>query len=134
MNEESTNEPISRQALNKIIQKYTTPVRGKAVWQITNTLIPYAALWAAAILLIRNGYSLWWVLIPIVIAAPFLVRIFVIFHDCCHSSYFKSKWANSITGYLGGILTFTPFVDWQQAHIHHHATAGNLDKRGVGDI
>ncbi len=134
MNEESTNEPISRQVLNKIILKYTTPSRGKAAWQLSNTLIPYACLWAAAILLIQNGYSLWWVFIPILIAGPFLVRIFVIFHDCCHSSYFKSKWANSLTGYLGGILTFTPFVDWGQAHILHHATAGNLDKRGVGDI
>jgi omega-6 fatty acid desaturase (delta-12 desaturase) len=134
MSEDQKDEPISRQALNKIIITFTTPSRGKAAWQILNTLIPYLCLWAAAIILMQQDYSLWIAYIPILIAAPFLVRIFIIFHDCCHSSYFKSKWANSLTGYLSGILAFTPFVDWGQAHILHHATAGNLDKRGVGDI
>jgi omega-6 fatty acid desaturase (delta-12 desaturase) len=131
----SKEEPVvSRQALNKIILKFTTPSRGKAAWQIADTLLPYLALWAAAIILIQKGYPLWLAFIPIVVAAPFLVRIFIIFHDCCHSSYFKSKWANEILGYVTGILTFTPYTDWGKAHIRHHATAGNLDKRGIGDI
>jgi omega-6 fatty acid desaturase (delta-12 desaturase) len=129
-----SNEPISRQALNKIILQFTTPGRGKAGWQLINTVIPYFCLWTTAIILIQQGFSLWFAFLPILIAAPFLVRIFIIFHDCCHSSYFKSKWANDLTGYLTGILTFTPYTDWAVAHIRHHATAGNLDKRGVGDI
>jgi len=134
MGKEAADETISRQELNKIILRYTSPSPGKAAWQMVNTFIPYALLWAVAIWLIHSGHSLWWAAIPILIAAPFLVRVFIIFHDCCHSSYFKSKWANQFVGYLTGILTFTPYTDWGQAHIRHHATAGNLDKRGVGDI
>ncbi len=134
MTEEQTAEPPTRQALNKIIKRFTVSSRGRAAWQILDTLIPYALLWALAIILFHHNVSLWLCLIPVVIAAPFLVRIFVIFHDCCHSSFFSANWANQLTGYLTGILTFTPFQDWRQAHIRHHATAGNLDKRGVGDI
>lgn len=134
MSEDIPDEPISRQALNKIIRPFTTPGRGKAAWQIANTLIPYFSLWALAVYIINSDLSSWYALIPIVLAGPFLVRIFIIFHDCCHSSYFKSKWANTLVGYLSGILASTPYRDWSQAHIRHHATAGNLDKRGVGDI
>jgi omega-6 fatty acid desaturase (delta-12 desaturase) len=134
MSEETPNEPISRQALNKVILPFTTPGRGKAAWQISNTLIPYFSLWALAIYIVNSDLSSWYALIPIAMAGPFLVRVFIIFHDCCHSSYFKSKWANTLVGYLSGILTSTPYRDWGQSHISHHATAGNLDKRGVGDI
>jgi omega-6 fatty acid desaturase (delta-12 desaturase) len=134
MSEETLDEPISRQALNKIILPFTTPGRGKAAWQMANTLIPYFALWALAVYIINSDLSSWYALIPIAMAGPFLVRVFIIFHDCCHSSYFKSKWANTMVGYLSGILASTPYRDWGQSHISHHATAGNLDKRGVGDI
>lgn len=134
MNSEITDPSISRQALNRIILRFTKPSRSKAAWQITNTVIPYLCLWAVAIYLLQQGHSLWSVSIPILIAAPFLVRIFIIFHDCCHSSYFKTAWANELVGYIAGVLTLTPYTDWGQAHIRHHATAGNLDKRGVGDI
>lgn len=134
MNEKKIDEPVSRQALNKIILNFTTPSQWKAAWQISNTLIPFLCLWAAAAILITQGYPLWSAWIPILIAGPFLVRIFIIFHDCCHSSYFKSNWANTLVGYIAGILTSTPYRDWGKAHIRHHATAGNLDKRGVGDV
>lgn len=110
------------------------PSRGKAVWQAVNTLIPYLLLWAVAIAVFKNGYPLWIGWTATLVAAIFLVRIFIIFHDCCHSSFFKAKWANQLTGYLSGVLVYTPFTDWGKAHISHHATAGNLDKRGVGDI
>lgn len=134
MSETNTAEPVSRQDLNRIIIPLTTPVRWKAAWQIVNTLIPYLLLWAVAILAFTSTLPVWTGIVAIFIAGPFLVRLFIIFHDCCHSSYFKSKWANNIVGYLSGILTSSPYVDWGQAHIYHHATAGNLDKRGVGDI
>lgn len=134
MNENDTTEPITRQVLNKIILKFTSPRRGAATWQMVNTLIPYFALWALAIYSFKTELPNWIGILAILFAGPFLVRIFIIFHDCCHSSYFKSKWANTLTGYLSGVLTHTPFRDWGQAHISHHATAGNLDKRGVGDI
>lgn len=134
MNEQQTKEPVSRQQLNRIILKYTTPSRGKATWQMVNTLLPYALLWALAVASFTTALPLWVGIVSILIAGPLLVRIFIIFHDCCHSSYFRSSWANTFVGYLTGILCSTPFRDWAASHIRHHATAGNLDKRGVGDI
>lgn len=131
---ESQKEPVTRQTLNKIIMAFAHPSRGRAVWQMVDTLVPYLLLWALAAFLFQNRYPLWLCFIPVLAAAPFLVRVFIIFHDCCHSSFFQSKWANTLTGYLTGILVSTPFRDWGKSHISHHATAGNLDKRGVGDI
>jgi omega-6 fatty acid desaturase (delta-12 desaturase) len=129
-----SEKPVTRQALNQVILKFTTPSRSKAVWQMLNTLIPYFGLWALAIFFFNNQYPLWACILPVLIAGPFLVRIFIIFHDCCHSSFFKSKWTNTLVGYITGVLTFSPYTDWGKAHIRHHATAGNLDKRGVGDV
>lgn len=63
-----------------------------------------------------------------------MVRIFILFHDCCHGSFFPSRTANTILGYVSGIFTFTPFEDWKYGHNSHHATAGDLDRRGIGDI
>lgn len=134
MSAETLESPVTRQELNKIVKKYTVPNRGKATWQIVNTTVPYLCMWAVAVFLMKQGFSLWLAFIPILIAAGLLVRIFIIFHDCCHSSYFKSKWANQLVGGLTGVLCFTPFTDWKQAHTRHHSTVGNLDKRGVGDI
>lgn len=67
-------------------------------------------------------------------AAGFLVRAFIIFHDCCHGSFFKSRRANDALGIVLGALTFTAYYHWRHEHAIHHATAGNLDKRGVGDV
>jgi omega-6 fatty acid desaturase (delta-12 desaturase) len=134
MSEEIQVEPVTRQALNKVIAKYARSSRGRAIWQMFDTLVPYFFLWALAIVAIQKDYPLWICFIPILVAAPFLVRIFILFHDCCHSAFFKSKWANTLVGYATGILASTPFRSWGKAHIRHHATAGNLDKRGVGDV
>jgi omega-6 fatty acid desaturase (delta-12 desaturase) len=68
------------------------------------------------------------------VAAGLLVRIFIFFHDCGHGSFFSSPRANTILGYISGILTFTPYHSWRRAHAGHHATSGNLDRRGVGDV
>ncbi len=134
MAENTTNEPITRQVLNRVILNFTTPSRSKGIWQIVNTLIPYFGLWALAIYSFKTELPNWIGVVSMLLAGPFLVRVFIVFHDCCHSSYFKSKWANRLVGYITGILVSTPFRDWGAAHISHHATAGNLDKRGVGDI
>lgn len=79
-------------------------------------------------------YSYWITLLLSVVAAGFLIRLFIIFHDCGHGSFFRSRKANDIVGRITGILTFTPYFKWHQQHRIHHATAGNLDKRGVGDV
>jgi omega-6 fatty acid desaturase (delta-12 desaturase) len=70
----------------------------------------------------------------IVLAGALLVRVFILFHDCCHGSLFASRRVNTIVGYVTGILTFTPFHDWKYAHNLHHANAGDLNLRGIGDI
>jgi len=69
-----------------------------------------------------------------IFAAGFLVRIFVIFHDCGHGAFFKSQLANNFWGYLTGVLTFTPYQHWRHSHAVHHSHAGDLDQRGWGDV
>ena len=66
--------------------------------------------------------------------AGFMVRIFIIFHDCGHGAFFKSQRANNFWGFVTGVLTLTPYYGWRHEHATHHATAGDLDRRGVGDI
>jgi len=78
--------------------------------------------------------SPWLTLVLAVPAAGFLMRIFVIFHDCGHGSFFKSTRANDIVGIIAGILVFTPYYYWRHAHAVHHGTSGDLDRRGVGDM
>jgi omega-6 fatty acid desaturase (delta-12 desaturase) len=83
----------------------------------------------------RAAQISWWLVIPLaVLAAGLLVRIFVIFHDCGHGSFFKSKTCNHLLGFVSGILTFTPFSHWRWEHSIHHASAGDLDRRGTGDV
>jgi omega-6 fatty acid desaturase (delta-12 desaturase) len=77
----------------------------------------------------------WWLAVPLaMLAGAFLVRVFIIFHDCGHGSFFKSSRANDIVGFITGVLTFTPYFHWRWEHSIHHATSGHLDKRGVGDV
>ena len=120
--------------LAKTVQPFTRPDRKKAIWQIINTLVPYFALWALMVVMVRQGYPYWSVLAVSVVAAAFQVRIFILFHDCCHGSFFGTPRANRILGYVTGILTFTPFEQWRRSHAMHHDTVGDLDRRGVGDI
>ncbi len=117
---------------SKNISKYQTPEVWKSIWQIVNTFVPYVGLWVLIIYSLSVSY--WLTAFLIVLAAGFLVRLFIIFHDCGHGSFFKSKKANTIIGTFFGILAFTPYHKWHKEHMQHHATVGNLDKRGVGDI
>lgn len=118
--------------INKSIEKYQVPSLEKSIWQIANTFIPYVGLW----ILIKYSLSVsyWLTAFFIVLAAGFLVRLFIIFHDCGHGSYFKSQKLNRRLGIFFGILAFTPFDNWHNQHMKHHGTVGNLDKRGVGDV
>ena len=116
----------------KNIAHYQTPDVWKSIWQIANTFVPYVGLWILIIYSLSVSY--WLTAFLIVLAAGFLVRLFIIFHDCGHGSFFKSKKANTIIGTFFGILAFTPYHKWHKMHMQHHATVGNLDKRGVGDV
>lgn len=126
----ATQNPWSN--FSKNIAAYQTPDAWKGTWQIINTLVPYLGLWVLIVFSVSVSY--WLTAVLIIAAAAFLVRLFIIFHDCGHGSFFKSKRANEIVGKTFGILAFTPYHKWHNMHMKHHATVGNLDKRGVGDV
>jgi acyl-lipid omega-6 desaturase (Delta-12 desaturase) len=116
------------------LRYFRSPSAIKAGWQLTNTLLPYGCLWLIMIWLIREGYPYWLTLIFSFIASLFLVRIFILFHDCVHCSLFPIQRVNSFFGHALGLLVFTPFEDWRFSHLRHHASYANLDARGFGDI
>lgn len=116
----------------EIIKRYNHPSMTKSIWQLASTLFLYALVTTAMYLGMR--ISIWIPVALILPAAGLLVRIFIIFHDCGHGSYFRSRKVNDAIGTLTGILTFTPYYHWHNQHRIHHDTAGNLDKRGVGDV
>jgi len=118
--------------INKNIERYLKPSLGRSIWQISNTFIPYVGLWILIVYSLSVSY--WLTAFLIILAAGFLVRLFIIFHDCGHGSYFKSAKANKIVGMIFGILSFTPWDKWHNQHHRHHGSVGNLDKRGVGDV
>jgi len=116
------------------ISKYSRSNPKKAIWQLVNTFIPYIGLWILMVYFIKQGYPYWLTLALAVLAALFLIRIFIFFHDCCHSSFFHSPRANTILGYITGVMTFTPYQKWRSSHARHHLTVGDLDRRGTGDV
>jgi acyl-lipid omega-6 desaturase (Delta-12 desaturase) len=101
--------------------------------ELLETFVPYLALNVVMVMAVRRGHPMLGLALS-GLAAPFLVRVFIIFHDCCHGSFFPSRRANRIVGYTAGLLTLTPFDKWRRSHSEHHATAGDLDRRGVGDV
>ncbi|HQX51194.1 MAG TPA: fatty acid desaturase, partial [Planctomycetaceae bacterium] len=118
--------------LKPLINKYQIPSNAKAIRQVANSLGPYLLLWFLMYLALQVS---WWLVVPIaVMTGVFLVRIFIIFHDCGHGSYFSSSRANRIVGFFCAMLVFTPYEQWRREHAAHHASAGNLDRRGLGDI
>jgi acyl-lipid omega-6 desaturase (Delta-12 desaturase) len=116
----------------EIVAKYQKPSTWRALWQIIDTLIPYAALWY--LMYLCRPISWWLVVTLAILAGGLLVRVFIIFHDCGHGSFFKSRAANDTVGFIAGILTFTPYYHWRWEHAIHHGSAGYLDKRGTGDV
>jgi omega-6 fatty acid desaturase (delta-12 desaturase) len=115
-----------------LVAKYARPDAWRSIWQVVNTLIPYLGLFYLSM---RSLEISFWLTLPLsLLTAGFMVRTFIIFHDCGHGSFFKERWANDWLGRLTGLLTFTPYQRWKHDHAVHHATAGNLDRRGKGDV
>jgi omega-6 fatty acid desaturase (delta-12 desaturase) len=121
-------EPSWRQA----VAKYRHPSLRRSLAQMANTIIPYFALLGAMYLSLPVSY--WLTLALAVPAAGFLVRIFIIFHDCGHGSFFAAKRANRTLEFFTGLLLFIPAYCWSHQHAQHHASAGDLDNRGDGDV
>ena len=116
----------------KMAVPYQKADKTHSLAQLANTLLPYLILWVLMIFSLQ--YSYWLTLGLIIPSAGFLIRLFIIFHDCGHGSFFRSQKANRLVGFFLGVLTFTPSESWWHAHAIHHATVGNLDKRGTGDV
>ncbi len=115
-----------------IVAEFQQSSTKRAVWQLVNTLVPYTALW---VLMYHFLSVSWWIVVPLaMLAGALLVRVFIIFHDCGHGSFFASRRANDIVGFITGLLTFTPYYQWRWEHSLHHATTGDLDRRGIGDV
>src|ERR1700722_4462150 len=115
-----------------LVTPFQTSSAARARWQLVDSVLPYVLLWVAMVYALAISY---WLMLPLaVVAAGFLARIFIIFHDCGHSSFFKSRRANNATGAITGLLNLTPYRHWRWQHALHHGTSGNLDKRGAGDI
>lgn len=118
--------------LKKDVAPFEKTDTKSSIRQLINTLGPLVVLWYGAYLSLSVSY---WLTLPLtIIAAGFMIRTFIIFHDCCHQSFFKNRLANDILGTITGVLTLCPYEQWKNAHAIHHATSSNLDKRGVGDI
>jgi acyl-lipid omega-6 desaturase (Delta-12 desaturase) len=116
----------------KILARYRQPSDARGIAEITITIIPLVALWTAVWAAAGVGY--WLSLLLAVPAAGFLVRLFMIQHDCGHGAFFSHRSANDWAGRVIGVLTLTPYDLWRRSHAVHHATLGNLDRRGLGDI
>jgi omega-6 fatty acid desaturase (delta-12 desaturase) len=130
---ETSSTPLAgKRSWRETVARYQRPAALRGLWQMLNTLMPYAALWY---LMYRSLSVSIWLTVPLaLLAGGFLVRIFIIFHDCAHGSFFKSRRANEVVGCIMGVLCFTPYHRWRWEHLVHHASAGDLDRRGTGDV
>lgn len=133
LNENSTDE--LREALKnwvQIVRKYQTPSTAKAIWQVINTFLPFLGLWALMYISLDYSY-----LITIglgFVNAFFLVRIFIIQHDCGHQSFIKSRTWNNILGTICSMFSLIPYKYWARSHSMHHKHNGQLEHRDLGDI
>jgi acyl-lipid omega-6 desaturase (Delta-12 desaturase) len=123
---------IDMRALTQDLAGYREPHHGRSVVEILITVVPLVLLWLSMWFALKLGYGLY--LLLAVPAAGFLVRLFMIQHDCGHGAFFRHRLANDWVGRVIGVLTLTPYDFWRRTHALHHATSGNLDRRGFGDI
>lgn len=119
-------------AWRELVEPFERPSRARSIWQLANSIGPFLLLWGVMIWTIQYSY-----LLTLAIAVPtagFMVRTFIISHDCGHGAFFRSPAANHFWGVISGMLTLMPYRYWRHEHGLHHATSGNLDRRGTGDI
>jgi omega-6 fatty acid desaturase (delta-12 desaturase) len=129
----SVLDSISKpQVWKNLVSKYQKSQTGKSIWQLCNSFIPFVLIWL--LMLYAIDYSYWITLLLAFPASGFTVRLFIIQHDCGHGSFFTSRRANDLCGLFCSIFTLTPYHYWRKRHAVHHASAGNLEHRGVGDI
>jgi Fatty acid desaturase len=118
--------------LTRVLIQYRVPNLARSITELTITAGPLALLWFLMWATLDLGY--WLSLLFAVPAAGFLVRLFMIQHDCGHGAFFHLRSTNDWVGRAIGVLTLTPYDFWRHTHAVHHSTSGNLDRRGIGDI
>src|SRR5208337_4088781 len=123
---------IDVRSLTQALACYREPHHGRSVVEILITVVPLVLLWLLMWFALDIGYGLY--LLLAVPAAGFLVRLFMIQHDCGHGAFFRHRLANDWVGRAIGVLTLTPYDFWRRTHAVHHATSGNLDRRGIGAV
>jgi omega-6 fatty acid desaturase (delta-12 desaturase) len=125
--------PGNARPWRKLLSVYQQPNLSRSMLELVLSAAPLAVLWTGA--WIGSSFGLWWLaLLLSASAAGFLVRLFMIQHDCGHGSYFKNAALNDWIGRGIGVLTLTPYDCWRRSHSIHHATSGNLDRRGIGEV
>jgi len=117
----------------EILARYRVPDPKRSVSELFLTAVPFFLLWALMLYCLES-YGYWACLLFAPPAAGFLVRLFMIQHDCGHGSFFRRRSANERIGRIIGVLTLTPYDYWRRTNAVHHATTGNLDRRGIGDV
>ena len=117
---------------NTLLAPYRRPETWRAVFQLANTALPLAVVWLAMLWSLSVSY---WLTLALAVPAALLVaRMFMLQHDCGHGAFFKSQRVNNAVGFAIGVLTLVPYEYWRKTHAIHHATSGDLDHRGFGDI
>lgn len=125
--------PDELEAWSTWCKRHCTPTFSRGFAELAITAVPFAMTWYAMYWAATDGHP-WLYAILLPLASGLLVRLFVIQHDCGHRAFFPSRRANDWLGRCLGVITLTPYAHWNRAHALHHATSGNLDRRGVGDI
>jgi omega-6 fatty acid desaturase (delta-12 desaturase) len=123
---------ISAKDWVQTLAKYRSPNHARSVFELAISLVPFVLLWGVAWWLLSVSY--WLAFGVAVLNGGFLLRLFCIQHDCGHSSFFNNRHASDWLGRALGVLTLTPYDVWRRTHSIHHASHGNLDKRGMGDV
>jgi omega-6 fatty acid desaturase (delta-12 desaturase) len=127
-----TESPIDARQIFRAVSIFAKPVVARSVFELIITVVPFMLLWALAWTALISGY--WLGLFLALPAGGLLLRLFVIQHDCGHGSLFRRRATNDWVGRALSVLTLTPYDSWRKSHAQHHATSGNLGKRGKGDV
>ena len=128
----SSTDATDARRWSRVLVRYKQPNTGRGLVEIAITLAPFVLFWAAAAVVLHYGY--WAGLLLAIPAAAFLVRMFMIQHDCGHGSFVNSRSGNDWIGRFIGVLTLTPYDFWKRTHNLHHANSGALERRGFGDV
>jgi omega-6 fatty acid desaturase (delta-12 desaturase) len=131
MSSDKSNGAVQR--WRRALSGYRTPSVLRGLWELAITAIPFAVAWFGMYIALSRGL-VWLYALLLLPAAGFLIRLFLIQHDCGHRAFFSNRSANDWLGRTLSVITLTPYDHWRRQHSVHHATSGNLDRRGIGDM